>query len=142
MQVEFRWVDWPYLEPFRISYQVSSMAETIQVLLTDGDFTGRGEGLGVSYHGETMDSILRQLEIVRSALSRGISRQELAALLPPGGARCAADCALWDLEAKRKGRRAWELAGFASVKPITSDCTLSLDSPKAMAEAAAARQCR
>lgn len=138
MQVEFRRVDWPYAKPFRISYQVRSIAETVQIQLTDGPFVGRGEGLGVSYHKETVDSMLAQLETVKSALSRGISRAELASLLPAGGARCAVDCALWDLEAKRVGKRAWELAGIASVKSITSDYTLSLDSPTSMAQAAAA----
>jgi L-Ala-D/L-Glu epimerase / N-acetyl-D-glutamate racemase len=138
MQVEFRRVDWPYVSPFRISYKVSSVAETVQVQLTEGEFVGRGEALGVSYHGETIASMLAQLESVKSALLSGISRPELAKLLPPGGARCALDCALWDLEAKRSGKRAWELAGLASVKSITSDYTLSLDSPKNMAQAAAA----
>lgn len=138
MQVEFRQVDWPYVSPFRISYQVSSVAETVQVQLTEGEFVGRGEALGVSYRGETIASMLAQLESVRATLLRGISRSELAKLLPAGGARCALDCALWDLEAKRSGKRAWELAGLASIKAITSDYTLSLDSPKNMAQAAAA----
>ena len=31
----------------------------------------------------------------------------------PGAARNAVDCALWDLEAKRSGRRVWQLAGLA-----------------------------
>jgi L-Ala-D/L-Glu epimerase / N-acetyl-D-glutamate racemase len=138
MQVEFRQVDWPYVSPFHISYQVSSVAETVQVQLTEGEFVGRGEALGVSYRGETIASILAQLESVKATLLRGISRSELAKLLPAGGARCALDCALWDLEAKRGGKRAWELAGLASVKSITTDYTLSLDSPKSMAQAAAA----
>ena len=63
---------------------------------------------------------------------------QLATLLPPGGARNAIDCALWDLEAKRTGKRVWELAGLASVKPIITDHTIGLDDPAAMAAIAAA----
>ena len=36
-------------------------------------------------------------------------------MLPPGAARNAVDCALWDLEAKISGKRAWELADFVKV---------------------------
>jgi L-alanine-DL-glutamate epimerase-like enolase superfamily enzyme len=138
MQVEFRKVNWPFASLFRIAYRTQAYAETIQVELRDGSFVGRGEGLGVSYRGETVDSMLAQLAQAEADLVGGISRMDLQALLPPGGARNAVDCALWDLEAKRSGHRAWELAGMTSVKPIVTDYTLSLDSPDSMARAAAA----
>jgi L-alanine-DL-glutamate epimerase-like enolase superfamily enzyme len=60
--------------------------------------------------------------------------------MPPGGARNAVDCALWDLDAKRAGKRAWELAGISSLKPITTDHTIGLDTPEAMAQVASALQ--
>ena len=138
MQVEFRQVNWPFASPFRIAYQISTVAEAVQVLLLDGPFVGRGEALGVGYHGETANSILAQLEAVKGVLCGGISRSDLTALLPAGGARNAVDCALWDLEAKRMGRRAWELAGLPSVKQITTDYTIGIDSPETMARIAAA----
>jgi L-alanine-DL-glutamate epimerase-like enolase superfamily enzyme len=138
MHVELRRVDWEFKSVFRISYKTLSRAETVQVELTEGEHTGRGEACGVSYHDESADLLLKQLESVRDGLAKGISREQLPALLSPGGARCAVDCALWDLEAKRAGRRAWELAGFTSVQPLVTAFTLSLDTPKAMAEAAAA----
>ncbi len=48
----------------------------------------------------------------RSRRCRGdLDRDRLADLLPAGAARNAVDCALWDLEAKRAGKRVWELAG-------------------------------
>jgi L-alanine-DL-glutamate epimerase-like enolase superfamily enzyme len=137
MQVEFRRVDWPYTNAFRIAYRVSTVAETVHVRLTDGPYVGRGEALGVSYRGETVESILAQLNAVKTEVGAGISRAELSTLLPPGGARNAVDCALWDLESKRTGKRAWELAGILSVGPITTDRTISLDTPQAMAQVAA-----
>jgi L-alanine-DL-glutamate epimerase-like enolase superfamily enzyme len=108
------------------------------VRLTEGKWTGRGEGAAVAYRGETIDSMLQQLSAVRGELSRGITRRELQELLAPGGARNAVDCALWDLEAKRAGQRAWELAGMESVSPLKTHYTLSLDTPEAMGRAAAA----
>ena len=64
-------------------------------------------------------------------------RARLQTLLPPGAARNAVDCALWDLEAKRSGRRVWELAGLPEPGPEITAYTLSLDTPEAMrAEAA------
>jgi L-alanine-DL-glutamate epimerase-like enolase superfamily enzyme len=138
MRAEFRQVDWPFSTPFRIAYSVSTAATTVQVKLADDRFAGRGEALGVAYHGETVRSMLVQLESVKAALCQGISRTELAALLPAGGARNAVDCALWDLEAKRVGKRAWELAGLRSVRQVTTDYTIGLDSAEAMAQVAAA----
>jgi L-alanine-DL-glutamate epimerase-like enolase superfamily enzyme len=59
-------------------------------------------------------------------------------LLPPGSARNALDCALWDLEAKRAGVRAWTLAGRTRLDPVKTCFTLSLAAPEVMAEAARA----
>jgi L-alanine-DL-glutamate epimerase-like enolase superfamily enzyme len=137
MQVEFRRVDWEYRSVFRISYRARTHAETLVVELRDGDARGRGEAMCVSYRGETPESLLEQVAAVAKDLSQGLTRAELQTRMPQGGARNAVDCALWDLEAKRAGRRAWELAGFRQVKAIQSDFTLSLDAPQAMAKAAA-----
>ena len=138
MQVEFRRVNWPFASTFRIAYRSQTTAETVWVELKEGTLTGRGEGMCVFYHGETIDSLLIQLKAVEKDLVRGISRAQLQELLPPGGARNAVDCALWDLEAKRAGRRAWTLAGIESVRPLLTAYTLSVDSPEAMGKAAAA----
>ena len=138
MQVEIRRVNWQFASEFRISYEVRSQAETVLVEMEDGDLVGRGEALGVSYHAETADSLVEQLMAIRAELSCGIPRAKLAELLPPGGARNAVDCALWDLEAKRSGLRAWELAGMHAVKPLLTAYTLSMDTPEAMNRAAAA----
>jgi len=138
MQVEFYPVNWPFASTFRIAYRSQTTAETVWVEMKEGFLTGRGEGMCVFYHGETIDSLMSQLTAVKNDLVNGISRAELQALLPPGGARNAVDCALWDLEAKRAGRRAWTLAGIESVKPLLTAYTLSIDTPEATGKAAAA----
>jgi L-Ala-D/L-Glu epimerase len=58
--------------------------------------------------------------------------------MPAGAARNALDCALWDLEAKRAGRRAHELAGLSAPGPVVTAYTISLGTPDEMAQAARA----
>jgi L-Ala-D/L-Glu epimerase len=137
MEIEFRRVDWEYKSPFRISYSTKTHEPTLVVELSDGSTRARGEALGVPYNGETIETMLEQVSSLASEVRNGISRLELQEKLPAGGARNALDCALWDWEAKRSGRRAWELAGIPAVLPIETDFTLSLDEPAAMAQAAA-----
>ena len=138
MEVSFRQVDWPFASTFRIAYRTQTVAETILVELREGELVGRGEGLCVVYHGETPESLLQQVAEVRNDLANGLTREALQLRLPPGGARNAIDCALWDLEAKLAKRRAWELAGIPSVKPLITAYTLTMDTPEAMGRAAAA----
>jgi L-alanine-DL-glutamate epimerase-like enolase superfamily enzyme len=53
-----------------------------------------------------------QAESARFELEAGAGRAELQSLLPPGGARNALDCALWDLEARARGQPVWRWRGF------------------------------
>jgi len=59
-------------------------------------------------------------------------------LAPAGAARNALDCALWDLEAKRAGVRAWDAGRAARLDPVKTCFTISLGSVQAMAQAARA----
>jgi L-alanine-DL-glutamate epimerase-like enolase superfamily enzyme len=97
-----------------------------------------GEASGVYYRGETVDSVARQIADVRTAVERGIDREELRTLLPPGGARNALDCALWDLEAKRSRRPVWALADLPQPRPLQTTFTVGAGSPDEMAKAAKA----
>jgi L-alanine-DL-glutamate epimerase-like enolase superfamily enzyme len=137
LEMKIECIDRAYASALRISYYSKTQSHTVVVALSDGDLVGLGEGIGVFYKGEDAASIVAQLEAVRDELTAGLSRPELQELLPAGGARNAVDCALWDLESKRSGRRAWELANTA-VRPIVSDLTLSLGTPESMAAAALA----
>jgi L-alanine-DL-glutamate epimerase-like enolase superfamily enzyme len=75
---------------------------------------------------------------VRGQVEAGLDRPGLQAALPAGAARCALDCALWDLEAKQTGKPVWQLAGLPEPRPVETAVTISLDTPDAMAEAAKA----
>jgi len=138
MQLEIARVNWPFASTFRIASTAWEHCETLQVTLRTHEHVGRAEALAVFYHGETIDSMLAQIESIRGAIERSISRAELQKLLPAGGARNAIDCALWDLEAKHAGQPAWALAGLTTLKPLTTAYTLSVDSPEAMGRSAAA----
>ena len=100
---------------------------------------GRGEAVPYLRYGESPDSVLAQLEAARAAVEAGADRAALQRALPAGAARNALDCALWDLEAKRAGVRAWTLAGRARLDPVKTCYTLSLAEPPVMARAAAER---
>ena len=129
--------DWPLRAPFQIAYETIACLETVLVEVRDGQFRGRGEAAGVSYHGETAASMLAEIEAARSVIESGISRDRLGELLPPGGARNALDCALWDLEAKQKGIAVWTLAGLDPPRPCKTFFTLGLDALESTAQAAA-----
>jgi L-alanine-DL-glutamate epimerase-like enolase superfamily enzyme len=129
--------NWPLHKPFKISRNVHHHSETIICHISDGANSGRGEGAGVSYDGETIDSISAQIESVRPQIEAGITRQELQTLLPPGGARNAVDCALWDLEAKRSGQTIWQMIGW-DPKPVTTVYTVGIDTAENMQKDAAA----
>jgi L-Ala-D/L-Glu epimerase len=115
--------------PFRISGYTFSEGSVALVTLTDDGLTGRGEANGVYYFNDDADSICRTIETNREVIEHGITREELATLLPAGGARNALDCALWDLDAKRTGRPVWQLAGLHGVKPLITTFTLAADDP-------------
>jgi len=75
--------------------------------------------------------MLEQIESVRREVEAGVSRHELLAILPPGGARNAIDAALWDLECKRRGVRAWQIAGIAEPHKIATNVTIGIRSLQA-----------
>lgn len=137
MRITVNRVDWPFKTPFRIAYRVRTHAQAVLVEIEEDGLSGRGEALGVSYRGETADSLQEQIHSVGLDLRNHVSRDDLQTLLPPGGARNAVDCALWDLEAKRVRRRAWDLAGIKNSSPLHTHYTLGLDTPSAMRRAAA-----
>jgi len=128
---------WPLIAPFRISRGVKTAAEVVRVEIVEGVHRGRGEGVPYARYGETIASVLSQLAEATRRIERGLTRAELPSVLPPGAARNAVDCALWDLEARKAGRSVAELLGQPPLGPVVSALTVSLDSPEVMGRAAA-----
>jgi L-alanine-DL-glutamate epimerase-like enolase superfamily enzyme len=120
---------WALQEPFEISRGVMIEIKVLVVRLADGQgHTGYGEATGVPYKGETQQSMAAQIEALRTKLHADLSSEELMHWLPPGGARNALDCALWDLRAKQTGRRVWQMAGLERVAPVLTAYTIGLGS--------------
>jgi L-alanine-DL-glutamate epimerase-like enolase superfamily enzyme len=129
---------WPTRNPFRISGYTFTDCEVIVVELSSDGVCGRGETAGVYYHEETVASMTAQLERVRAQIESGASRQRLRELLPAGGARCALDCALWDLEAKQSGVPVFRKAGLQALHPLQTTYTVSAGPASEMADTALA----
>jgi L-Ala-D/L-Glu epimerase len=133
---------WPLRERFVTAHGAKSRVEPVVATVRVGTHAGRGECIAYPRYGETAAGVLAAIAGVAPALGRSPDRALLAGLLPAGAARNALDCALWDLEAKQAGVRAWELAGVAMPAAITTAYTLSAGRPEAMATAAAANRNR
>lgn len=128
----------PLKAAFAISRGAKSAAETVLVEITQDGQTGRGECVPYGRYEESCDSVVAQLAGLEQDIEGGLTRLDLQQRLPAGAARCAVDCALWDLESKLTGTPVWALAGLPEPKPLPTTMTISLDTPDIMAEAAKA----
>lgn len=128
----------PLSKPFRISRGVKTEADVVTVTIGERDARGRGEGVPYVRYGESIDSALAAIEAVRPAIEAGADRRQLLDLLPPGAARNAVDCALWDLEARLTGQSVAERIGAPEPVRLASALTIGLDAPPTMAAAARA----
>ena len=128
---------WPIAGSFTISRGAKVEAVTVVAEVSRGGLTGRGECVPYPRYGETPEATLAALLAMQDPVSRGLDRKGLQALMPPGAARNALDCALLDLEAKTSGQRVWNLLGRPAPAPCVTAYTISLASPEAMAAATA-----
>ena len=113
MELSVRIERWPIAGAFAISRGSKTEAVVVVAELSDGTHRGRGESVPYARYGETPDGIVAAIESVRPALRRGLDRDALQQALAAGAARNALDCAYWDVNARQKGCRAYELAGIA-----------------------------
>lgn len=137
-RLEITPVSSPLRAAFAISRGTKTHAETVQVRITEGGHAGRGECVPYVRFGESVESVMAAIESARTAVETGLDLDGLQTALPAGAARCALDCALWDLAAKQAGKPVWQLAGLPEPKPLESAVTISMAEPDAMADAAKA----
>ena len=141
-KLRLRHESWPIAGRFTISRDSKTVAEVIVAEIEQADAIGRGECVPYGRYGESLESVMAQLEGQRGAIEGGLGRAALQGALPPGAARNALDCALWDLEAKLARKPVWQLAGLAAPDPVTTAYTLSLDTAEKMGAAAKAQASR
>jgi L-alanine-DL-glutamate epimerase-like enolase superfamily enzyme len=128
---------WPIAGGFAISRGAKTEAVTVVAEVSRGGRTGRGECVPYPRYGESPAATLAALQAMQEPLSRGLDRAALQTAMPPGAARNALDCALFDLEAKTRGQRVWDLLGRPEPTACVTAYTISLASPEAMAAATA-----
>ena len=144
LELRVRSESWPIAGSFAISRGAKTSADVVVVELSDGrGASGRGECVPYARYGESLEGVVAKVEGLRGDLASGrMGRSDLQGALAPGAARNALDCAFWDLEGRRQGRPVYELAGLPSPAPVHTAYTLSLDTPEAMGQAAAAQRKR
>jgi L-Ala-D/L-Glu epimerase len=138
MQIDVTADTFKLAQVFTISRGSRTEAKVLTVRVTEDGVTGWGECVPYARYDETLESVTAEI----NGLPGDITRQALYDLLPAGAARNAVDCALWDMEAKRAGKRVWDLAGLSAPGPEITAYTLSLDEPEAMRAQAAKHAAR
>ena len=133
MQLTFEREKIPLSAPFTITGYTFTDITVIVARIGARGATGQGEAAGVYYLGDDADRMAADIERVRHDVESGCDREALRRLLPPGGARNALDCALWDLEAKRLGQPVWRIAGLERPRPLPTTFTIPANDPGAMA---------
>jgi len=137
MKMTLEAISRPLASPFVITGYTFVNLEAVWVTLDRDGHRGRGEGVGMYYFGETPETMIAQLEGVRLAVESGATRDEIQTLLPPGGARNALDCALWDLECKQSSQTIGERLNIA-LEPLVTVATVGMGTPEEMAAKASA----
>jgi L-alanine-DL-glutamate epimerase-like enolase superfamily enzyme len=138
MHISYHVETWPLAAPFRIANHAWLDVDVLVVEIRDGEYCGRGEASGVFYLQDDAARMAGQLRDLLDQQPGQLDRLSLPALLPAGGARNAVDCALWDLEAKRSGRRAWQLADVPDA-PVTTTYSIGIMANPAEAAGIATR---
>jgi L-alanine-DL-glutamate epimerase-like enolase superfamily enzyme len=127
----------PIAGAFTIARGSRTEAVVVTATISENGAVGRGECVPYPRYGETVEGVAAAIEALRPQVEAGLTREALQGLMPPGAARNAVDCALWDLDAKRSGIRAHITAGLTRWPPATTAYTISLGPPETMAENAA-----
>lgn len=143
MKIDVAIERWPLKSPFSISRFtfVESLVQTVRVASVDG-CSGMGECEPHEYDEQVAHEMLAAARLsigtgMAPAWLDSLTRHNLCERLPRTPLRNAIDCALWDLEAKQRAVRAFDLAGMP-MQPIAVMPTLGIDTPDAMERGAAA----
>ncbi|MFC3096090.1 dipeptide epimerase [Alteromonas sediminis] len=123
----------PLAKVFRISRGAKTAAHVVVVAITDGTHWGWGEAVPYNRYGESIESVMAQLKAFKASDAlTDITHSRISEALPPGSARNALDCALWDLECKRQRKSINELVSIPAISHSITAQTLSVDTPEAM----------
>jgi L-alanine-DL-glutamate epimerase-like enolase superfamily enzyme len=116
---------------------IPSPTHVVTVEIVDGRTRGRGEAVPYDRFGETIDEVLDTVSRLGDEIAKGLNRKTLQRILPPGAARSAVDCALWDFDAKRQESAVASIVGLGATHRLVTAVRLPNGSPAAMAARAA-----
>jgi L-Ala-D/L-Glu epimerase len=121
-------------ERFTIAVETWDVAHNVFVAVTFDGVTGVGESSPGSRWGESVDSVVADLETVDldAALASPFDLEAVERLLPPGAARAALDIALHDLAARLAGVSLAELVGLGGRRLPPTSVTVPIAAVDAM----------
>ncbi|NQY66027.1 MAG: dipeptide epimerase [Alteromonadaceae bacterium] len=125
----------PLKSVFRIARGAKTMAEVVVVIIFDGNNYGWAEAVPYARYNESIAGVLNQIKQLSQLGINKSNADKLIATLPPGAARNALDCALWDLKANQQQTSVRQLLSLPDVPTCITAQTLSIDTPQAMAKA-------
>ncbi|MGL5699740.1 MAG: L-Ala-D/L-Glu epimerase [Kluyvera sp.] len=129
---------WPLHTPFVIARGSRSEAKVVVVELEQDGVKGVGECTPYPRYGESIASVMAQIMAIGEQLEQGITREQLATLLPAGAARNAVDCALWSLETHLAHTDEITRLGVTLPETIITAQTVVIGTPEQMAASAKA----
>ncbi|MEZ5811438.1 MAG: N-acetyl-D-Glu racemase DgcA [Rhizobiaceae bacterium] len=129
---------YPIAGEFRIARGAKTEAVMVTCTIREEGRQGRGECVPYAHYGETPDGVCEAIAAMAGPVSKGIDRRGLLDIMPPGAARNAIDCAMWDLEARLAGTHASRFVCRTTPKALTTAFTISLGTPEQMARDARA----
>lgn len=126
--------NWPLSQPFVISRGAKTHAPAVTLQLEEErrQLVGRGEACPYPRYGESVEQVT---EIFSPLLDEELAQAQLESMLaelPPGSARNALDCALWDLQAKRENKSVAQLLGLPELRAVPTTMTVSLGDVEVM----------
>jgi len=139
LKLDIRAVSYPTCGAFTISRSSVHQVDVVELHLSDGQYTGRGECRPYPRYRDSVQSVTNELEALRNMIE-GRSIEEAHAQLSSGPAKNALDCAWVDYEAKRTQVPVWQSLGLTEPMPRETAYTLSWSTAEKMAAAATAAQ--
>ncbi|MDA1354201.1 MAG: dipeptide epimerase [bacterium] len=135
------WHDsYPLKQPFVIAHGSRTQADVVRVRISDGKGNeGNAESVPYARYKESIESVLAQIAAWQESIVGSDPEQMRLALqtqMPPGAARNAIDCALWDLRSKQARRALHALAGVDQPPALPTAFTLSIGAPETVAREA------
>lgn len=127
----------PLKHVFRIARGAKTQADVVVVTINDGMHCGWAEAVPYARYNESADTVIEQVNTLTKTNLTNENISEILSSLPAGATRNALDCAWWDLQAKQHSTTVEKLLLLEPAKACITAQTLSIDTPKAMAEAVA-----